>query len=197
MPKKKKEKRSSADLTPHPSDDEALDVFQTNFFGPLRLIRAVLPHMRRVGHGVIFNVAGVDAYDGGPNAGVYGASKTALATVTEALQREADPLGVRVCLVQPGHFRTPFLARGHRLRVADTVADYDMVLTPLRRDLNALNGNQPGDPRKAARAVVDLAAQDDVRQIPFLVLLGSDAGAAADKAKARLDSARRYEQTDL
>ncbi|KAI1762631.1 hypothetical protein GGR53DRAFT_532454 [Hypoxylon sp. FL1150] len=179
------------------SDDEALDVFQTNFFGPLRLMRAVLPHMRRAGHGVILNVAGVDAYEGKPNAGVYGASKAALAAATEALQREADPLGVRVCLVQPGHFRTPFLARGHRLRAGETIPDYDAVLAPLRRGLNDLNGAQPGDPRRAARALVDLVARDDLRQIPFLVLLGSDAPAAADRARARLEQARRYEQTDL
>ncbi|KAI4864289.1 hypothetical protein F4820DRAFT_449127 [Hypoxylon rubiginosum] len=191
------------------SDDEALDVFQTNFFGPLRLIRAVLPHMRRVGRGVIFNIAGADAYEGAPNAGVYGASKAALAAVTEALQRETDPLGVRVCLVQLGHFRTPFLARGHRLRIAEHIEDYDMVLTPPRRSLNALNGAQPGDPRKAARVIVDLYAAardreegDDVdnnnNQIPFLLLLGSDAPAAAQTAlETRLESARRYEETDL
>ncbi|KAI0164504.1 hypothetical protein GGR52DRAFT_127343 [Hypoxylon sp. FL1284] len=193
------------------SDDEALDVFQTNFFGALRMVRAVLPHMRRAGRGVIFNMA--DAHGGreAANTGVYGAAKAALAAATEALQREADPLGVRVCLVQPGRFRTSLLARGHRLRVVDDIADYDLVLAPLRRQLNALNGAQPGDPRKAARALVGLlprpqqqasvaatVGSDDLRRVPFLLLLGSDASAAARASlDAHVESAVKFEQTDL
>ncbi|KAI8628355.1 hypothetical protein F5Y19DRAFT_149368 [Xylariaceae sp. FL1651] len=168
------------------SDEESVDVFQTNFFGPLRLIRASLRHMRQAGSGVIFNVAGVATYNGSPNAGIYCASKAAMSSVTEALQRETDSLGIRVCLVQLGHFRTPFLRPGHRRRVVGHIEDYNEYLKPLRKKMNALNGTQPGDPELVGQILVELAS-DDIHGIPFFLALGSDVSGAMQKSyKARI-----------
>ncbi|VBB79354.1 Putative oxidoreductase [Podospora comata] len=155
------------------SDAELEDIFLTNVFAPIRLARAVLPHMRRTGAGVIFNVAGIGGFSGSPNAGAYCSSKAALATFTEALQRETGPLGIRVCLVQLGHFRTAFLKAGHRLHTALRIVDYDPVLDPLRKAFNGLDGHQPGDPGKAARALVHIASLG-ADSIPTLLALGSD-----------------------
>ncbi|KAK4196464.1 putative oxidoreductase [Triangularia verruculosa] len=159
------------------SEQELEDVFTTNVFAPIRLARAVLPHMRQAGSGVIFNVAGIGGFSGSPNAGAYCSSKAALATLTEALQRETGPLGIRVCLVQLGHFRTSFLKAGHRVHTAHRIADYDPVLEPLRKAFNGLNGQQPGDPVKAARALVDVASWG-IDKIPHLLALGPDVPAA-------------------
>ncbi|CAP61381.1 uncharacterized protein PODANS_4_230 [Podospora anserina S mat+] len=155
------------------SDAELEDIFLTNVFAPIRLARTVLPHMRRTGAGVIFNVAGIGGFSGSPNAGAYCSSKAALATFTEALQRETGPLGIRVCLVQLGHFRTAFLKAGHRLHTALRIVDYDPVLDPLRKAFNGLDGHQPGDPGKAARALVHIASLG-ADSIPTLLALGSD-----------------------
>ncbi|KAK0669798.1 putative oxidoreductase [Cercophora samala] len=170
------------------SDAELEDIFTTNVFAPVRLARAVLPHMRRSGTGVIFNVAGIGGFSGSPNAGAYCSSKAALATLTEALQRETSPLGIRVCLVQLGHFKTAFLKAGHRLHTAHRIADYDPVLEPLRKAFNGLNGHQPGDPVKAAKVLVHIASLG-ADSIPTLLALGSDVIAAelsAHEAKRQL-----------
>ena len=150
----------------------------------MRLARAVLPHMRSRHSGAIVNIAGLAAYRGSANAGPYCATKAALTTLTEALQQETAPLGVRVCLVQLGHFRTNFLAPGHRRRVGGPVADYDAVLAPLRRAFDGLNGAQPGDPAKAGRILVDLVMQQQQRDqpLPAFFPLGSDVGGAMQSA---------------
>ncbi|KAK0702425.1 putative short chain type dehydrogenase [Apiosordaria backusii] len=183
------------------SEQELEDIFTTNVFAPIRLARAVLPHMRQRGSGVIFNVAGIGGFSGSPNAGAYCSSKAALATLTEALQRETGPLGVRVCLVQLGHFRTSFLKAGHRLHTSHHIADYDPVLEPLRKAFNGLNGQQPGDPVKAAKALVDIVGWG-IDKIPMLLALGSDVPAAElsaheAKRKAMLTHEKITNSTDL
>lgn len=157
--------------------------------------------MRRAGVGVVYNIAGIATYNGSANAGLYCASKSAISTLTEALQSETDPLGIRVCLVQLGHFRTPFLTRGHRRRVAGHIVDYDAVLNPYRTAFNNLNGVQPGDPEKAAQILVELAI-GEIENIPPSLALGSDVPVAMQKShEARLNLFKKYEpltnSTDL
>jgi NAD(P)-dependent dehydrogenase (short-subunit alcohol dehydrogenase family) len=168
------------------SESETEYLLSTNLLGPLRMARAVLPEMRRRGRGVIVNVCGVATYRGSPNAGLYCASKAALSSLTESLQAETEPLGVRVCLAQLGHFRTSFLhtsssnnntSGAHRQRIAKPIKDYDPVLAPLRKAFNSLNNAQPGDPIRAAKAIVQLAGvRDDEGNalIPQFLPLGSD-----------------------
>ncbi|KAI0409183.1 hypothetical protein F4802DRAFT_239417 [Xylaria palmicola] len=176
------------------SESESSELFQTNFFGPLRLIRATLPIMRRQRSGIILNICGIATYRGSPNAGLYCASKAALSSLTESLQRETEALGVRVCLVQLGHFRTPFLTPGHRRRVGGPIDDYNEGLEPLRKAFNGLNGNQPGDPARAAQVLVELASlPDGATNLPMFLPLGSDVVPAMQATHdARVEEANRW-----
>jgi NAD(P)-dependent dehydrogenase (short-subunit alcohol dehydrogenase family) len=89
-------------------DDEAKAIFETNFFGTLRVCRAVLPIMRRQSSGTIVNVSSIGGRIAVPFVGLYGATKFAVEGLTEALRMEVQPFGIRVVLVEPGDFATGF-----------------------------------------------------------------------------------------
>ncbi len=118
------------------SVDEAKDLFDTNFFGALRVCRAVLPHFRAAGRGTVVNVSSIGGRIGLPFQGLYSASKFALEGLTEALRMEAKPLGIRVVLVEPGDTRTGFTA--HRRRTLTVSEAYrprlERALTRVERD---------------------------------------------------------------
>ncbi|WKN45035.1 oxidoreductase [Tunicatimonas pelagia] len=137
------------------SIEEVRNVFEANFFGTLALTQAVLPRMRqqRKGHIVqISSHAGIKAFAG---FGVYNASKFALEGFSEALAQEVVPLGINVTIVEPGPFRTNFA--GSRLGQAQQVIDdYATTAGAFREKLKSVDGQQEGDPSKAARAIIDL-----------------------------------------
>jgi NAD(P)-dependent dehydrogenase (short-subunit alcohol dehydrogenase family) len=93
---------------------EAREQFETNFFGTMRVCRAVLPAMRRQGHGHILNVSSVAGQIGIPFQGIYSATKFAVEGLTEALRLEVAPFGIRVVLIEPGDFHTGFTANRRR-----------------------------------------------------------------------------------
>ena len=154
------------------SDAEARDVMDTNFFGALAVIRAVLPHFRERRAGHIFNVASVAGVIGFPGCGLYSASKFALEGMTEALATELAPFGIRVTIVEPGGFRTNF--SGGSLRkasgVMDAYAGTPAALT--RENIGNYNGHEPGDPVKAAAAIIRAL---EAPQAPMRLALGADA----------------------
>jgi NAD(P)-dependent dehydrogenase (short-subunit alcohol dehydrogenase family) len=96
-----------------------------------------------------------------PAAGLYGASKFALEGISEALHGELAPLGVHVTIVEPGGFRTDFLNSSSIQVEPPSIADYDAGAGPVREALAAFDGRQPGDPVKAAKAVVDITEVAD------------------------------------
>lgn len=154
------------------SDAEARAVMETNFFGPLAITRALLPHLRERRGGHIFNVSSVAGVIGFPGGGLYSASKFALEGLTEALSAELAAFGIRVTLVEPGGFRTSF--SGGSLRMAASVID-GYVDTPAAKTRNSMNryaGHEPGDPAKAALAIL---AALDAPQPPLRLVLGADA----------------------
>ena len=154
------------------SDAEARDVMDTNFFGALAVIRAVLPHFRERRAGHIFNVASVAGVIGFPGCGLYSASKFALEGMTEALATELAPFGIRVTIVEPGGFRTNF--SGGSLRKASGVMDA-YAGTPAavtRENIGNYNGHEPGDPVKAAAAMIRAL---EAPQAPMRLALGADA----------------------
>ena len=127
-------------------------MFETNFFGLTAMIRAVLPGMRARRHGCIVNVASVGGTVGHAGSGYYSATKFAVEGLSEALAQEVQPLGIRVLIVEPGPFRTDF---GRSVKQSSNIiADYEKSAGEHRRQTIARSGKQPGDPARAAEAVI-------------------------------------------
>ncbi|CAN3979374.1 oxidoreductase [Kitasatospora purpeofusca] len=167
------------------SDRAARDLFDVNVFGVLNTLRATLPTLRHQRSGHVLNIGSVGGFATAPATGLYGASKFALEGISEALHGELAPLGIRVTIVEPGGFRTDFLG-GSSLRTEPaTIADYTEGAGPVREALARYDGQQPGDPVKAARAVVDLAG---LAEPPLRLQLGAD---AVDRVEAKLELVRR------
>ncbi|WP_322760067.1 oxidoreductase [Frankia sp. Cr2] len=161
------------------SDAEARHQLETNFFGPLKVIRAVLPHLRSRHGGHIVNVSSVAGFTGSAGCGLYNASKFALEGLSEGLRAELAPLGIAVTIVEPGAFRTEWAGRS-LVQGTALIADYALALK-VRRGLAGSDGVQPGDPVKAAAAVVDLV---DSERPPLRLVLGKDGVAAVERKLA-------------
>ena len=146
-------------------------LFATNLFGPIDLIKAVLPGMRMRGAGTIVNISSIAAHSARAASGYYSATKAALGAVSDSLRHEVEPLGITVMLVEPGAFRTDFVGRSLR-QPAIAIADYAQTAGLRRKENDTSHGTQPGDPARAARVLVDVIDGGDV---PGRLLLGSDA----------------------
>jgi NAD(P)-dependent dehydrogenase (short-subunit alcohol dehydrogenase family) len=158
------------------SDAEARRLMETNFFGLLALTRGVLPSMRERRRGHIVNFSSVAGFLGIPGCGLYCASKFAVEGLSEALAAEVKPFGIKVTLVEPGGFQTNF-AGGSKVFAAASVAAYAVTAAAKTRELiSTYKGREPGDPAKAARAIVQVV---DAAEPPLRLVLGSDALARA------------------
>ncbi|HYW31193.1 MAG TPA: oxidoreductase [Gemmatimonas sp.] len=142
------------------SDDQTRRAFETNFFGPLNLTRALLPQMRAARRGHIVNISAAAAVSNYAGFGVYGGAKAALELTSESLRAELQPLGIKVTLVEPGPFRTAFIARGME-KGAVEIDDYNASARKFGRLLASMDGKQPGDPARAASAIVHTVLSDD------------------------------------
>ncbi|MEZ0312507.1 MAG: SDR family NAD(P)-dependent oxidoreductase [Myxococcota bacterium] len=166
------------------SDAEARMNFDVNVFGTLNVLRAALPHLRERRSGHIFNIGSIGGFVGNfPGWGIYCATKFAVAAVSEALQAELQEHGVNVTAVYPGYFRTEFLSRGSLGLPARPIAAYTKAHAIREQHLKEINGNQPGDPKKLAKALVDVAEQRDP---PLHLFLGKDAYAMAEQKLASM-----------
>jgi NAD(P)-dependent dehydrogenase (short-subunit alcohol dehydrogenase family) len=145
--------------------------FDVNVFGAVAMIQAVLPYMRKRRAGHILNVTSMGGIITFPGLGAYHGSKFALEGISESLAKEVKSLGIAVTAVEPGAFRTDWAGRS-LVRAERKIADYDAVFDPIRERRRKLDGNQPGDPAKAARAMLKLVASDNP---PMHLLLGRDA----------------------
>ena len=168
------------------TNDELRDLMDLHFFGPAALTRAVLPHMRERGSGAIVQMSSMGGRFTFPGAGAYSATKFALEGWSEALAKEVDQFGIRVLIVEPGAFRTSFNASG-ALQISEAIADYDELIGPVRSGMAEDDGSQPGDPAKAAEAILQAV---DSPEPPLRLALGNDAvdsiSNALDEAKAEL-----------
>jgi NAD(P)-dependent dehydrogenase (short-subunit alcohol dehydrogenase family) len=127
-------------------------IFDTNFFGVVAMIKAVLPGMRARGHGFIVNIASVGGVTGHAGSGYYSATKFAVEGMSEALAQEVEPLGIHVLIVEPGPFRTNF---GRSVKQSpNVIADYEKSAGKHRRETIERSGKQAGDPARAAEAVI-------------------------------------------
>ncbi|HEV7707443.1 MAG TPA: SDR family NAD(P)-dependent oxidoreductase [Asanoa sp.] len=151
------------------TDDELRYLFELHFFGPAALTRAVLPHMRRAGGGAVVQMSSVGGQYSGPGFGAYSATKFALEGLTEALRQEVN-FGVRFLIVEPGSFRTGLFGPDAAY-VSEPHPAYAATVGPTREYLGT-HGTQPGDPAKAARAIL---AALDAPDPPLRLALGADA----------------------
>lgn len=160
------------------SDTESRKNFDVNVFGTLNVIRQVIPHMRRQQAGHIFNLSSIGGFNGlFPGFGIYCATKFAVEGLSESLSEEVKPFGIKVTIVSPGYFRTSFLTSSSLIVPANPVNEYARVREVQAMHEQEINGNQPGDPDKAAGVMIAVAEQGE----PILHLfLGTDAYQLAD-----------------
>ncbi|MGV0593019.1 SDR family NAD(P)-dependent oxidoreductase [Mycolicibacterium porcinum] len=142
-------------------DESALRaMFELNFFAVLSVTRAVLPGMRARGNGWIVNVSSVAGLVSAVGFGYYSATKSALEAITDALRDEVAAQGISVLTVEPGAFRTNAYAGFANEPVAEAIPEYHDMLEQVRAVFVGMDGVQPGDPRRGARAVIAAMAQD-------------------------------------
>lgn len=159
------------------SGEELEKLFRTNVFGLHTVTKAVLPHMRAKRSGRIINISSIGGYRSAPGFGVYCSTKFAVEGLSEALYYELAPLGVHVTVVEPGYFRTDFLDASSLTVSSMVIEDYSETSGAVRAHARSLNHNQPGDPEKFARTIVDLASW---KEPPIRLPLGSDTVAAIE-----------------
>lgn len=154
------------------SDEEARENFDVNVFGSLNDIRNVMPHFRQRKSGAFFNISSIAGFLGTfPGWGIYNATKFAVAGFTEALSAEVKSMGITATIVYPGYFKTNFLLQGSLKGAAHPIADYTEARELEKIHEQQIIGNQPGDPEKAAEALVTAAAGE---HLPLHLFLGSD-----------------------
>ncbi|QTD95324.1 oxidoreductase [Burkholderia anthina] len=166
------------------STAQLLEQLAVNFIGAAELTRELMPTLRsqRDGHVLMLtSVLGLVSY---PGFAPYSASKFALEGWSEALRAEVGPLGIKVTIVEPGAVRTDFLGDGN-VRAERRLADYRAVIDPIEQHLYGNDGQQHGDPAKAALAM--LAVVDHANP-PLRLMLGADAYSAWEKKRATLDA---------
>ena len=153
------------------SIDDLQRQFAANVFGPVAMMQAVLPGMRERRSGHIINVTSMGGFITMPGISFYCGSKFALEGISEALGKEVAGFGIRVTTLAPGQFRTDWAGRSMD-RTPRSIADYDAVMDPIRAARQAKSGHQPGDPAKAAQALLALVASPNP---PVRLFLGADA----------------------
>ena len=164
--------------------DEVRAQFETNVLGPLSMLKAVLPAMRARRSGRVINITSVSGLAAWAGTGVYCASKWALEGLTQTLAAEVAELGIKIVNVAPGGLRTAF-AGGSKTIVKTKFTDYDGLARDAERIMAEHAGHEPGDPAKAALAILHIA---DIDQPPMHLLLGEDALKYAGYAAAGLQA---------
>jgi NAD(P)-dependent dehydrogenase (short-subunit alcohol dehydrogenase family) len=145
--------------------------FDVNLFGAVSVLQAVLPFMRSRRTGHILNVTSMGGLMTFPGVGVYNASKFALEGINEALASEVRQFGIKVTAIEPGAFRTDWAGRS-MTRASRTISDYASLLEPISASRAARSGKQPGDPARAALAIIKVVESEHP---PVHLLLGTDA----------------------
>jgi NAD(P)-dependent dehydrogenase (short-subunit alcohol dehydrogenase family) len=164
-------------------------LMDTMYFGPIALTQAVLPHLRAQGRGAIVQMSSMGGLVTAPGFGAYCGAKWALEAASEALAAEVAPLGIHVMIVEPGAFRTEF--GGARLHESPPLDAYADTVGPTRAYITGVDGEQPGDPRKAAAAII---AALDAPEPPLRLALGGDAVEAIRAAlEQRLEGLAAWE----
>jgi len=163
-----------------PIEDMSMDEFraqiETNLFGVVQVTKAALPFMREQGSGHILQFSSVGGRIGPIGRAAYAAAKWGVEGFSEVLSKEVGPLGVKVTIIEPGGFRTDFA--GSSTSIREGRPEYDATVGKIARFQRDFNGKQPGDPARAAAAVLRITGIDNP---PLRLILGSDAFQAIEQ----------------
>ncbi len=154
------------------SEDHAVrNMFEINFFGLAKMIQETLPVMRAQKSGHIVNVSSIGGLVGFPAVGFYNATKFAVDGLSESLAKETAPLGIKVTIVAPSGFRTDWAGRSAN-NSSIVIEDYATTAGANKNTIRGYSGNQPGDPARAAQAIVKAVESSEP---PLRLLLGAAA----------------------
>lgn len=163
---------------------EVRRMFDINVFGLARVTQEVLPHMRKRRSGHILNIASIGGLRSFPGVGFYNATKYAVDGLSEALYKEVSPLGIKVTVIAPSGFRTDWAGRSANDSKV-VIADYATTAGKNKGDIRGYSGNQPGDPERAAQAMIQVVEAENP---PLRLLLGA---AALKGARAKLEELKK------
>lgn len=169
-------------------EEEVRRMFEINVFGLAKMTQAVLPIMRKQRSGHILNVASIGGLRSFPAVGFYNATKYAVDGLSEALFKEVSPLGIKVTVICPSGFRTDWAGRSAK-STSIKIPDYETTAWKNMGDIRAYSGNQPGDPVKAAKAMIMVTEIDNP---PLRLLLGA---AALRGARLKLEELKNDFET--
>jgi NAD(P)-dependent dehydrogenase (short-subunit alcohol dehydrogenase family) len=180
-----------------PIEDTSLDEFraqiETNLFGVINVTKAALPLMREQRAGHILQFSSVGGRIGPVGRAPYAAAKWGVEGFSEVLSKEVGPFGIKVTIIEPGGFRTDFA--GSSTAIREGRPEYDSTVGKTARFQRDYNGKQPGDPAKAAAAVLHIASVNDP---PLRLLLGSDAVHFVEQNDlAKMESDRKWKDLSV
>src|ERR1700744_4057702 len=178
-------------------EETPLEVFrqeiETNLFGTIIVTKAALPLFRQQGSGHIIQVSSIAGRMGPIGRGPYAAAKWGVEGFSEVLSKEIGPLGLKVTIIEPGGFRTDFA--GSSTTIKDGMPEYDSTVGATARFQRDYKGGKPGNPQKAAAAILKVAAME---QPPLRLLLGSDAFNGAQKNDlAKMDADKTWKELSI
>ncbi|MBP2295493.1 oxidoreductase [Azospirillum rugosum] len=175
-------------------DAEIRAMFDTNVFGLAAVTRAVLPGMRARRSGCIVNISSQGGMIGFPGSGYYAATKFAVEGLSESLSKEVGPIGLRVLIVEPGPFRTDWAGRSLK-QSATFIDDYEATAGSRRKQISGYSGKQPGDPVRAADAIIKAVQSDNP---PLRLVLGRMAfEGVTGKLRTTLEEVEAWKDTSL
>jgi NAD(P)-dependent dehydrogenase (short-subunit alcohol dehydrogenase family) len=168
--------------------EDIREQIETNLFGVIHVTKAAIPVLRKQGSGHIIQVSSIGGRVGAMGRAPYSAAKWGVEGFSEALAKETAPLGIKVTIIEPGGFRTDFA--GSSTTINEVRPEYDSTVGAAARFQRDYNGTQPGDPARAAAAIIRLAELDEP---PLRLLLGSDAVRIAEQSDlARLEADKKW-----
>lgn len=165
-------------------EEEVRRMFEINFFGLANVTRAVLPGMRKRHSGHIVNIASIGGLVAFPAVGFYNATKFAVVGYSEALAKETEHLGIKVTIIAPSGFRTDWAGRSARNSKV-IIEDYAPTAGTNKNNIRGYSGKQPGDPKRAAAAIVNVVESANP---PLRLLLGA---AALKGARNKLEQLKK------
>jgi len=175
--------------------ERTFEQFNTNVFGLLNVTRAFLPYMRERRSGSVVNIGSIGGWNGIAGAGLYAATKSVVASLSETLQNEVRPFGIEVHCIEPGYFATSLLEPSNlKISATASIADYAPLNKTLTEAWQKVSGHQPGDPVKAVARTIEAVTHEhyaEGKAVPVRIVLGKDAYERTGKIIERMQKERQ------